>query len=191
MKVLLTGFEPFGGEKINPSWLSVKALPDSLETIEIKKLLLPVAFKRAADIAIREAEAYGADAVLSIGQAKGRSSVTPEMVGINLRYASLPDNDGNAPLDEPIVLHGPNAYSATANARKMASAIQAAGIPGQVSLSAGAYVCNDLFFSLLHHFDKTCVKVGFIHVPLIPKQGEPSLPLPDLITALKAAVLAI
>ena len=152
-KLLITGFAPFGGEEINPSWEAVRALPERILEYELTKLRLPVVFGEAAKIAIAEAEKIRADVVLCIGQAGGRAEVCPELVGINLKNATIPDNGGNQPKDESIAEGGDAAYFSTLPVRKIADAISAAGIPSRLSYSAGAYVCNELLYSLLAHFD--------------------------------------
>jgi pyroglutamyl-peptidase len=153
MRLLITGFAPFGGEEINPSWEAVRALPERILEYELTKLRLPVVFGEAAKIAIAEAEKIRADVVLCIGQAGGRAEVCPELVGINLKNATIPDNEGNQPKDEPIAEGGDCAYFSTLPVRKIADAISTAGIPSRLSYSAGAYVCNELLYSLLAHFD--------------------------------------
>ena len=188
-KLLITGFAPFGGEEINPSWEAVRALPERILEYELTKLCLPVVFGEAAKIAIAEAEKIRADVVLCIGQAGGRAEVCPELVGINLKNATIPDNEGNQPKDEPIAKGGDTAYFSTLPVRKIADAISAAGIPSRLSYSAGAYVCNELLYSLLAHFEGTKTRVGFIHVPYIPEQGKtPSMSLDDIKTALTVAI---
>lgn len=188
-KLLISGFMPFGGEDINPSWEAVKALPDKIGEYELTKACLPVVFGEAYRTALRAAKKISADAILCIGQAGGRSAVTPELVGINLRHASIPDNEGNKPEDEPIAEGGAMAYFSTLPVRKMSEAIKAAGIPSNLSYSAGAYVCNDLLYSLLSAFENTETRVAFIHVPYIPEQGKtPSLPLSDIVKALTVAI---
>ncbi len=191
-RLLITGFEPFGGEEINPSWEAVRSLPDSIGEYSLDKLCIPVVFGEAAERVIERAEAISADAVLSVGQAGGRASVTPELVAINLRHAKMPDNAGNQPTDETIKSGGTAAYFSTLPARIIADGIRSVGIPAELSYSAGAYVCNDLLYTLLAHFDGTATRVGFIHVPYSAEQGkEPSLP-PDKITqALIAAIHSI
>ena len=188
-KLLITGFAPFGGEEINPSWEAVRALPERILEYELAKLRLPVVFGEAAKIAIAEAEKIRADVVLCIGQAGGRAEVCPELVGINLKNATIPDNEGNQPGDEPIAEGGDAAYFSTLPVRKIADAISAAGIPARLSYSAGAYVCNELLYSLLAHFEGTKTRAGFIHVPYIPEQGKtPSMSLDDIKTALTIAI---
>lgn len=192
-KLLITGFEPFCGEKINPSWEAVKLLPDIIGDYSLTKAEVPVVFGKAADTVLKIANEISADAVICVGQAGGRNSVTPEMVAVNLRFASIPDNEGNLPKDEPCIEHGENAYFATLPVRKIALAISETGIPCSISYSAGTYVCNDLIYHLLHSFSKTDTKACFIHVPFIPSQTDtkPSLPLDDIVKALKTAIETI
>ncbi len=188
-KLLISGFEPFEGESINPSWEAVKLLPDTIGDYALTKLCLPVVFADAASLALKAAEQLKPDVILCIGQAGGRSAVTPEYVGMNLRHASIPDNAGNQPSDEAIAPGGENAYFATVPVRKMTAAIAAAGIPAQVSYSAGTYVCNELLYSLLHHYVGTQTRAGFIHIPYIPEQEKtPTLPLEQLTQALILAI---
>lgn len=192
-KLLITGFDPFGGESINPAWEAVRLLPDVIRDFELVKLEIPTVFGAAAQVVIDKAEEIHPDAIISVGQAGGRAAVTPEMVGINLRYASIPDNMGALPCDIPIAEGGPAAYFSTLPVRAMAKAICDAGLPGAVSYSAGSFVCNDVLYSLLHRFDGTEVRAGFIHVPFLPEQtaDKPSLPLDKTVAALCTAIKAI
>ena len=128
-KLLITGFEPFGGEQINPSWEAVSLLSDEINGYYISKLLIPVVFGEAAEKVISAAKELCPDVILCIGQAGGRSAVTPELVAINLRYAKIPDNKGADPKDEPVIEGAPSAYFSTLPARKMAEAINSTGIP--------------------------------------------------------------
>lgn len=187
-KLLITGFDPFGGASINPAWEAVKLLPDHIADFELCKLEIPTVFGLAAETVISKAEKFQADIILCVGQAGGRASVTPERIGINIRDARIPDNAGNQPTGEFIAPDGPAAYFATVPVQKMAAAICAAQLPGTVSNSAGAFVCNDTLYSLLHHFAGSALKVGFIHVPYLPEQGSPSLPLHQTAAALQAAI---
>ena len=191
MNLLITGFEPFGGESINPAWEAVAALPDQIGPWTLTKLKVCTVFGLAARQVIQSADHAKPDVILCIGQAGGRDAVTPEMAALNLRFASIADNAGNQPQDEPIVPGGPAAYFSTVPVRKMAQAIQAASLPGKVSYSAGAFVCNDLFYSLLNHYAASSVRVGFIHVPYLPSQGTPSLSLEDTVKALCLAITAL
>ena len=191
-KLLITGFDPFGGESINPAWEAVRLLPDVIRDFKLVKLEIPTVFGAAAQVVIDKAEEIHPDAIISVGQAGGRAAVTPEMVGINLRYASIPDNMGALPCDIPIAEGGPAAYFSTLPVR-MAKAICDAGVPGAVSYAAGSFVCNDVLYSLLHRFDGTEVRAGFIHVPFLPEltADKPSLPLEQTAAALRAAIEAI
>ena len=188
-KLLITGFEPFGGEEINPSWEAVELLADEINGYSLTKLLLPVVFGEAAERTLMAAEQLCPDVVLCIGQAGGRSDVTPELVAINLRHAPIPDNTGNQPKDEPIIRDGRAAYFATIPARAIAEAISAAGLPSKLSYSAGAYVCNDLLYTLLDRFEGKETRVGFIHIPYCTAQGkQPSMELCDVVRALTVAI---
>lgn len=186
--LLVTGFAPFGGESINPSWEAVKRLPEVIGPWRLTKCELPVVFGDAFDAAMQAAQGCGAQAILCVGQAGGRAKVTPEMVAINLRYASIPDNAGNQPKDEPVAADGPAAYFATVPVRRMAEAM---GERGAVSYSAGSYVCNDLLYALLHHGCRNGVQAGFIHVPYLPRQAKPgvaSMALEDIVQALEDGI---
>lgn len=192
-KLLITGFEPFGGETVNPSWEAVRGLPDRTERFDLVKMQIPTVFGEAAKTVLDAAERIRPDVILCIGQAGRRSMVTPEVVAINLREASIPDNAGNMPQNEPVCADGPTAYFATVEIRRMAEKMKNCGIPCGLSYSAGVYVCNDLFYTLLHCYDGTRTRVGFIHVPYLPEQADsksPSLPLETIIRALEAAIEA-
>ena len=188
-KLLITGFEPFGGEKINPSWEAVTRLPDEISGYSLTKLRIPVVFGECAERVIKAADDIKPDIILCIGQAGGRKAITPELVGINLRYASIPDNGGNQPKDEPVTEGGAAAYFSTLPVRRIAEAISAAGLPSQVSYSAGAYVCNDVLYSLLDRYKNTDTRVGFIHIPYCVEQNkEPSMDISDIVAGLIAAI---
>ena len=187
-KLLITGFDPFGGASINPAWEAVKLLPEIIGDFEIHKLEIPTVFGLAAETVIAKADDIQPDVILCIGQAGGRAAVTPERIAVNIRDARIRDNAGNQPAGEFVVPEGPAAYFATVPVVEMAAAICAADLPGTVSNSAGAFVCNDTLYSLLHHYTGTDVKVGFIHVPYLPEQGTPSLPLEKTAAALQAAI---
>ena len=189
-KLLITGFDPFGGASINPAWEAVKLLPEKIADFEIIKLEIPTVFGLAAETVIAKAEEVQPDVILCIGQAGGRAAVTPERIAVNIRDARITDNAGNQPIGEFIAPDGPAAYFATVPVKEMAAAICAADLPGTVSNSAGAFVCNDTLYCLLHHYAGTEVKVGFIHVPWLPEQGSPSMPLEKTAAALEAAIRA-
>ena len=185
--LLLTGFEPFGGQAVNTSWEVVKCLPENIGDFRIVTLQVPVVFDLAAKTVIEKADEVRPDAILCLGQASGRTAITPEYVAINLRNASIPDNAGKEPHDTPVVEGGPDAIFAALPVRKLAEAISQAGMPAEVSYSAGTYVCNDLMYDLLHHYQGTGVKVGFIHVPELEGQkiGDAAGAITEAIRALE------
>ena len=188
-KLLITGFEPFGGEEINPSWEAVQRLPDEIGVFSLSKLLVPVVFGKAAECVINAADELMPDVIISVGQAGGRKAITPEMVAINLRFAKIPDNEGNLPKDEPIIEGVENAYFSTLPVRRMAEAISGCGVPAEVSYSAGAYVCNDLLYTLLDRYSADGMGVGFIHVPYVTEQNkEPAMSLDDIVKGLTLAI---
>ena len=188
-KLLITGFEPFGGETVNPSWEAVSKLPSEINEYELTKLRLPVVFGEAAEKVIAEAEKTNPEVIICIGQAGDRNAITPELVGINLRHGRIPDNNGNQPNDEPIIENGDKAYFATIPVRKIADAITASGIPSHVSYSAGAYVCNDVLYTLLAKFQNSDTRVGFIHIPYSEEQNkEPCMNLSDIVKGLTKAI---
>ena len=190
-KLLITGFDPFGGETVNPAWEAVKKLPDRITDYTLYKLEIPTVFGLAAETVLAKAAQTQPDLILCIGQAGGRAAVTPERIAVNIRDARIPDNAGNQPGGEQIAPDGPAAYFATVPVKKMAAAIENAGIAATVSNSAGAFVCNDTLYSLLHHYAHTDMKVGFIHVPYLPEQGQPNMELEVITKALEAAIEAI
>lgn len=190
-KLLITGFDPFGGEHINPSWEAVKLLPDRIGDYLVTKMEIPTVFGTAAARIINTADELKPDVILSIGQAGGRRAVTPELVAINLQEARIPDNAGIQPVNIPVVPEGPAAYFATVPVREMVNAINSADIPAALSYSAGAFVCNDVLYRLLHRFDGTATRVGFIHVPFLPQQAkedQPSMTLERIVHALNLAI---
>lgn len=192
--VLITGFDPFGGEKINPSYEAVKLLPERVGKYNIVKTCVPTSFERASETVIKKVLECGADVVICVGQAGGRKGVTPEVIGINLRDARIPDNDGNMPNGVPVRKNCPAAYFSTLPVNEITEAINQAGVPCFKSYSAGAFVCNDLLYSLLCEFENTEKKIGFIHVPYLPEQAgdkHPSLTLEQIVTALTAAIEVI
>ena len=193
-KLLITGFDPFGGESINPSWEAVNGLPDTVGEWQLTKLQVPTVFGKAGETVLAAAKELQPDAILCVGQAGGRAAVTPELVAINLRYGRIADNAGVSPMDEPVVPNGPAAYFSTLPVRAMAQAVADAGLPGQVSYSAGAFVCNDLLYTVLHCYAGTQVRAAFAHVPFLPqqaKEGVPSMTLEEIQKALQAVILAM
>lgn len=198
MKVLITGFDPFGGEKVNPAFEAVKLLPDTIAGASIVKKEVPTVFGKAGDALegfIREEEP---EVVICIGQAGGRSSICPEKVAINLMDARIPDNQGNQPTDQPIKEDGENAYFATVPVKAMVNRIRKKGIPAVVSYSAGTFVCNEIMYRLLYllHKKHPDIRGGFIHVPYAAQQavdkanGTPFMSLAMIADGLAAAVEA-
>ncbi|WP_343076217.1 pyroglutamyl-peptidase I [Natronoglycomyces albus] len=171
-KVLLTGFEPFGGEQTNPSWEAVELACERL-SLPTTAVELPVSFADSA-LQLREAIATAQpDLVLCLGQAAGRAALTIERVALNLIDAPIPDNAQAQPIDEPVVAQGPAAYFAALPVKACVEASRAVGVPAAASLTAGTYVCNSTFYYLSHLIatEYPSLKGGFIHVPLSPKQG--------------------
>ena len=193
-KLLITGFDPFGGERINPSWEAVKLLPETIGEYALTKMQIPTVFGQAAEAVLAAARDLSPDVILSVGQAGGRNAVTPEVIGINLREAGIPDNMGNRPVNTPVIAGGPDACFATVPVREMVKSITSAGLPAALSFSAGAFVCNDVLYTLLHHYRGTDTRVGFIHVPFLPEQAKenvPSMALSQIVSGLTAAIEAL
>lgn len=164
-KVLITGFEPFGGERVNPSWEVVKQLNDmELSGARIIARQLPCVFGAALEALNEAIDDVQPVMVLAIGQAGGRTDITLERVAINIDDARIADNQGQQPIDEPIVENGPAAYFSTLPVKAMVEAMREAGIPASVSQTAGTYVCNHVMYGLLHRLSKQqAIKGGFIH----------------------------
>lgn len=192
--LLITGFEPFQQEPINPSWEAVAALPSDIGPWHLEKLRLPTVFGQAAELALARAAVLKPQAILSLGQAGGREAVTPEVVAVNLQDARIPDNAGNQPQGEPIVPAGWDGYFTTLPVRSLAQQAAEKGFPCRLSYSAGTYVCNDVFYRLLHHYKPTETRVGFIHVSFLPiqaKEGQPSLSLTQITEVLEFLIGAL
>ena len=193
-RILVTGFDPFGGQPVNPAREAVLRLPDTVGGYEITKLEIPTVFGLAAETVLQAASELRPHAILCVGQAGGRSAVTPEVVAINLREASIPDNAGNMPVNTPVIENAPAAYFSTLPVRDMVQAVKERGIPCALSYTAGTFVCNDLLYTLLHRYRDTDVKVGFVHIPYLPEQageGVPSMELNTVVEALTAMIGAV
>lgn len=190
-KLLITGFDSFDNASVNPSWEAVKLLPETIGDYEIHKLQLPTVYAKAPRILLDKADELRPDVIISVGQAGGRDAVTPERIAVNIRSARIADNEGTLLDGDRIDPDGPAAYFSTLPVEAMRDAIRAANIPAAVSNTAGTFVCNDVLYSLLHRYAGTGVRCGFIHVPYLPQQGQPSLPLADTVKALTAAVSAL
>ena len=182
MKILVTGFDPFGGEKINPALETIKRLPDAVLGARIIKLEIPTVVGKSLAKIQEAVEKENPDVVLSIGQAGGRSEITVERVGINIDDCRIPDNEGNQPIDEPIVNGGPSAYFVTVPIKAIVEKIKANNIPASISNTAGTFICNHVCYGVAHlAAARTAVgkpmKSGFIHIPFLPEQviGKPAL----------------
>lgn len=192
MRILYTGFSPFGGESINPSFEALKLLPGSIAGAETVIHEIPTEFGRGAEEVLKAVKELSPNAVICVGQAGGRNAVTPEYIGINCRNARIPDNAGNQPVFERIRPEGPDGIFSRLPAAKIAENCRAAGIPAAVSYSAGTYVCNDVLYTLLSETDPG-LAAGFIHVPYACSQTAaqpnpaPSLPLETIAEALRIA----
>ena len=186
--LLITGFAPFDGQTVNPSWEAVQALAGTVGKYRLEKRLIPVEYGTAAQQVLAYAGQFQPEVILCIGQAGGRSDVTPEVIGINLREAAIADNAGLLCQGCPIDPEGPAAYFSTVPVRKMVQAVKDAGFPARLSYSAGAYVCNDVLYTLLRTLRDTPIQIGFIHVPFLPQQGTPNMELDQITRALTAAI---
>ena len=198
MKLLLTAFDPFGGETVNPAQEAVKMVSSRVGNVEIIKCVVPTVFGKSIETVAAAIEDCRPDAVLCIGQAGGRADLTPERIAINLDDASIADNEGNRPVDTPIFPDGKPAYFSTLPVKAMVAAIRAAGIPASLSNTAGTCVCNHLMYGVLYTLEKYYpgVRGGFLHVPYIPSQvtggrGIPSMSAADIVRGLEAAIAAI
>ena len=197
-KILVTGFQPFGGESMNPAWEAVSRLPDTIGDATVTKVEVPVVFGRGPEAVERAVEEVEPDLVLCVGQAGGRAKITPEFVGINYADARIPDNDGCQPVAERIVDGGPDAYFATLPVKAMVQAMQEAGVPAEVSYTAGTYVCNDVMYSLLHTLATRHpgVRGGFLHVTYATEQAThlpastPSMSVDDMARGIAVALEA-
>lgn len=197
MRVLVTGFEPFGGEAINPALEAVKMLKDEISGAEIIKLQIPVVAGKSIERIHEKMKEVQPDLVISIGQAGGRFGVTPERVAINITDARIPDNEGNQPIDEPIFADGDTAYFSNLPVKAMVQAIKDAGYPSSLSNTAGTYICNHVMYGILYYIKKEFpnVRGGFIHVPyaasqVVDKPNTPSMAIADITAALEAAISA-
>jgi pyroglutamyl-peptidase len=185
--ILLTGFEPFGTATSNPSGEIIKQISGE----NIVTAILPVAYAQSAEQLLSLIEQHKPDVVICLGQAEGRKHITPEKLAINLDDARLADNEGVLRNDVKILEGGPDAYFSTLPVKEIVEAIKAKGIPAAVSLSAGAFLCNHIFYVAQNKVAGTHVRSGFVHVPLMDEQapefpGLPTMPLDQMVTAVRA-----
>lgn len=191
-RVLLTGFDAFGGASVNPSWLAVQALDgEVLAGHQLIAAQIPTAFSGSVRELARLVRLHKPVLVICVGQAGGRSAISLERVAINIADASIADNEGARPVDVPVNPKGPAAYFSTLPIKAMLVAVEKAGVPVEVSQTAGTFVCNHVFYALMHILSKrakgTRPRGGFVHVPWVPEQGRPAMELADIVRGLRAA----
>lgn len=195
MKILVTGFEAFGGESINPSWMVAKALHGKrIQKHRVVALQLPTVFHRSHKLLAEAISTHRPSLVLCLGQAGGRHAISIERVAINMDDARIADNDGQQPIDVAIIKRAPAAYFSRLPIKAILAALLKAGIPAEISNTAGTFVCNHVFYTLMHQLRKQReVRAGFIHIPYVPEQAAkqkstPSMALADLIKGIELAI---
>ena len=196
MIILITAFEPFGGENINPAQEVLALLPDQIAGAQLIKRIVPTVFHQSIQVVCEAMRQNQPDFVLMLGQAGGRSGLTIERIAINIDDADLPDNAGAQPVDQVIEPLGPAAWFVTLPIKKMAEAIRDAGLPAHISNSAGTFVCNHLLYGALHCIAQNSlpIRAGFIHLPYLPQQAvsrkppTPGMELGDQVLGLEAAL---
>lgn len=181
-KILVTGFDPFGGESVNPALQSVQQLPDELLGVKILKQEIPTVFDKSIEVLYRVLKEEQPDAVICVGQAGGRPNITVERVAINQDDARIPDNEGAQPIDRTIFEDGPAAYFSNLPIKAMVRDMKAAGIPAAVSNTAGTFVCNHIMYGALHYAatNQPGLKAGFVHIPYLPMQTIDKLTMPSM-----------
>lgn len=195
-KILITGFEPFGNDKINPSLEAVKLIANrKLIGGEICICQVPVVRFKSIKVvkeAIKEHKPY---AVITVGQASGRTAITPERIAINIDDFRIPDNEGIQVIDEPIIADGPDAYFSSLPIKAIVKAMQNNGIPAMISNTAGTFVCNHLFYGIQHYLKDTNIRHGFVHIPLLSEQSldgtQPTMTLEQIAEGLAISAQAI
>lgn len=199
MKVLITGFDPFGGETVNPAYEAVKLLPEVICGAEIIKLEIPTVYTKSGAVVEKAIEELQPDVVLCIGQAGGRSSIQIEKVAINLAEARIKDNEGNQPMDVALHEDGENAYFTNLPCKAVVNELRKNNIPAHISYTAGTFVCNDVMYHVLYLISKKydMIRGGFIHVPYALEQvidkpaGTPAMSLETIAKGLELAIKAI
>lgn len=198
MKILVSGFDPFGGEKINPAIESVKLLPDEIKGVKIIKVEIPTVARKSLKRLEEVIEAEKPDVVINVGQAGGRPDITVERVGINMDDFRIKDNEGNQPIDEKIAEDGPDAYLVTIPIKAMVQKMIENKIPASVSNTTGTFVCNHVCYGMAHLASTKYpnMRTGFIHIPFLPEQvvdkrNMPSMPLELIAKGLEYAIEAI
>lgn len=194
MKILLTGFDPFGNDKINPSIELVKRIDEKIDSAQIFKIEIPTVFKKSGEILEENIKKIRPDVILSIGKAGGRSAISLERIAINIDDARIFDNLGEKPIDEKIRIDGENAYFSNLPIKKIVEEIKKENIPAEISNSAGTFVCNHLMYEALYLAKKyKNIRAGFIHIPYLPEQviNKTNIHSMDLENSLKAINIAI
>lgn len=197
MKILLTAFDPFADEKINPTLEVLKKLEDNILDVQLIKLELPTVFDKSSKILEEKIKEVKPDVILSLGQAGGRSKITVERIAINIDDANIKDNEGNKPIDQKIRNDGENAYFSTLPIKAIVEEIKKAGIPAEISNTAGTFVCNHIMYEGLYLAEKYGnIKAGFIHIPFLPEQvidkkDMPSMNISDIEKALELTIVTI
>jgi len=195
-KVLISGFKPFGGATLNPSELLVNVLErDQIPGVELFTVVLPVEFDRSAEILLEKVKQIQPDLVIAFGQAEGRMAINPEKIAINLDDARIPDNSGDERKKVVIDKNGSDSYVTTLPIENMVDAMKRAGYPAEISLSAGTFVCNHIFYKLQKILIGSNIRSGFVHLPLVTEQssefpGKFTMDLEDMVSATKAAILS-
>lgn len=195
MKILVTGFDPFDQESINPSIEAVKQLPDQIDDAQIFKLEIPTVMQQSSDKIIEKMNEINPDVILSVGQERGRADLSIERVAININDFRIPDNQGNQPIDAPIVKNGADAYFSTLPIKAMLKACLDNDIPASISNTAGTFVCNEVMYLIAHTIktQQLNIRSGFIHIPAIPQQvhDKPGIDALELQTIVKGLELCL
>ena len=195
MKALVTGFDPFGGDKVNPSSLAVSKLGKRIGGVMIHTATLPTSYAKSAGVLRKVIEKTKPDIVLCVGQAGGRTELCLERVAINVQDARIRDNDGKQPIDKPVVAGGPAAHFATLPIKACVAAMRKAGLPAAVSNTAGTFVCNHIFYALMDIAASHPIPMrgGFLHIPYVPEQvarlgGAPSMAVEDIVRGIEIII---
>ena len=196
MRILVTGFEPFGGQSLNPSWEVARALHGlQLQGAQVVAVQLPCVFAQALPALQQALMQHTPDIVLALGQAEGRCDLSVERIAINVMDARIPDNAGAQPIDVPVIAGGPASYLSTLPIKSLVAGLRASGFPASVSQTAGTFVCNQVFYALQHTLAGQGVHSGFVHLPLLPEQAAhwpgpnlPSWPVSLQLAAVKQAL---
>jgi len=195
--VLVTGFEPFGGESTNPSWDVCEQLPREVAGLRVETQRVPCEFRRSIEVVAEAIERTHPELVILLGQAGGRSRIGVERVAVNVDDARIPDNAGQQPVDEPVAANGPPAYFSSLPVKAMVGAMRAAGVPTELSNTAGTYVCNHLMYGVLHFLaasGRKQVRAGFVHVPYAEEQvldsAAPGMAIDSMVKGIVAGIVA-